>query len=162
MSKQYYTCCNNNLDHACYDKYKTVEKINLGNSGFPLVRQGVWGYESVNYQIPQPGSAPVRFVRNIDLRFVSQAEGFIFINSPLNPSQTDTIAVWKKNNKNYDLYVTQDRPDNGTIIVSPTKYDKQGIAIEFKGIFVESGFQPGNPQQEPAAGQVRVFFKSIF
>ena len=49
----------------------------------------------------------------------------------------------KKSNKTYDLYIVQDRPDNGTIVVSPSKYEC-GNVTEFKGIFFEAGYNPGN------------------
>lgn len=100
---------------------------------------------------------------NIDLEFVSQTEGFIFINNRANPaSNSDAIAVWKKEVSGLNLYVVQDRKDNGTIIVSPSEYDDCGRAVEFTGVFIEAGFATGTTTppitQEPAAGQIRIYW----
>lgn len=133
------------------------------NDGFPLVREGVWKYRSINYTIDPLVPEPVRFEVNVDLNFVSQKEGFIFIDNTVNPlSQIDGLAVWKKDGDKDDLYVVQNRPDNGTIIVTPVEFDICGRAIKFSGIFLEAGFDPSNPAQAPAAGQITVTFDRPF
>lgn len=126
--------------------------------GFPVVKQGVWRYESNNYTILTTGTQPVNFKVNINLRFVSQGEGFVFGDNTVNPIMpTDIMGTWKKTGKNYDLHLVQDRPDNGIVIVSPSKYEC-GEAIEFRGIFTEAGFSPGNLNQAPSVGQLRVYW----
>jgi hypothetical protein len=128
--------------------------------GFPVIKEGVWRYESDNYTIDPSGTAPRNFKVNIDLNFISQGKGFVFGDNTVNPtSENDIMGVWKATGKNFDLYLVQDRPDNGIVIVSPSKYEC-GKAIEFRGIFTETGFSPGNVNQEPAVGQIKVFWKS--
>lgn len=139
-------------NHNC-SKKKIVD-------GFPLVKEGVWRYESKNYTIKPSGTGPKPFEVNIDLNFISQGNGFVFGDNTVNPISTvDIMGVWKQTGKNYDLYIVQDRPDNGTIIVSPSKYEC-GEVIEFRGIYVEAGFSPGNNNQEPAVGQLKVYWKA--
>src|SRR5436189_3807695 len=97
--------------------------------GFPLIKEGVWRYESDNYTIDPSGTAPKNFKVNIDLKFVSQGQGFVFGDNTVNPvSRLNTMGVWKKNGKNYNLHLVQDRPDNGTIDVSPSKYEN-GVVV---------------------------------
>ena len=141
--------CNNSNCH----KKKLID-------GFPVIKEGVWRYESDNYTIISSGTLPTNFKVNIDLKFVTQGKGFVFGDNTVNPtSQTDIMGVWKQSGKTYDLHFIQDRPDNGIIIVSPTKYEC-GEVIEFRGIFTEAGFNPGNPVQEPTVGQLKVYWKS--
>jgi hypothetical protein len=126
--------------------------------GFPFIREGVWRYESNNYTIVPSGTIPKNFKVNIDLKFASQGEGFVFGDNTVNPtSQNDVMGVWKKNETTYDLHLVQDRPDNGMVTVSPTKY-YNGEVVEFRGIFTEAGFNPGNTVQEPAVGQLKVYW----
>lgn len=145
------TECNN-----CNCNCKKIKLID----GFPVIKEGIWRYESNNYTIVPSGTDPKNFKVNIDLNFISQGEGFVFGDNTFNPTSTvDIMAVWKKTGKNYDLYIVQDRPDNGSIIVSPSKYEC-GEAIEFRGIFTEAGFNPGNPVQAPSVGQLKVYWKN--
>jgi hypothetical protein len=139
-------------NHCC-SKRKFVD-------GFPLVKEGSWRYESKNYTISAPGGKPTPFTVNIDLNFISQGCGFLFGDNTVNPtSKSDIMGVWKETCNSYDLYIVQDRPDNGTIVVSPSKYDC-GEVVEFRGIFIEPGFSPGNNNQAPSVGQIKVYWKS--
>lgn len=130
------------------------------NSGFPLIREGVWNFKRINYAIVPLQPEPVRTETNADfnLKFTSQKEGFVIFDNTGNASPLDGIAVWKKDSEKDDLYVAPNRPDNGTLLLTPTEYDAYRRVTKFRGIYLEAGTQPSNPAQTPSAGQITITF----
>lgn len=130
---------------------------------YPCAKLGKWVYDSFNYLIPTPGQEPVEYPLKTEFTIISQKDGFVFMDNPLQPSSNlDTMGVWRKNGsskKDWEIYVVQDTNHTGYQIMSPTKKDKCGRIIELKGIFVESGFIP-NTTQQPTVGKIKAYWIS--